>query len=184
MLWVLAHFILANPRTHPHAHAHHTHAQAIAWCPWQLTTLATGGGTGDKNIHFWNSVSGAKLSTIPTGSQVTSLVWSKEYKELLSSHGFPHNQLSLWSYPTGKKITDLPGHDCRVLHTSLSPDGQTVVSGAADENLKFWSVFESRKHGKKGTAAAGAAGGGGPGGEGDGEEGSKFANSFKKLSIR
>lgn len=24
---------------------------------------------------------------------------------------------------------------------ALSPDGETVVSGSADENIKFWKVF-------------------------------------------
>lgn len=35
----------------------------------------------------------------------------------------------------------LPGHTARVLHTALSPDGTTVVSGAADETLRLWKCF-------------------------------------------
>jgi hypothetical protein len=27
--------------------------KAIAWCPWQSSLLATGGGTNDHTIHFW-----------------------------------------------------------------------------------------------------------------------------------
>lgn len=45
----------------------------------------------------------------------------------------------------------MAAHDARVLHTSLSPDGQTVATCAADENLKFWKVFENRK--RPGVAA-------------------------------
>jgi cell division cycle protein 20 (cofactor of APC complex) len=63
----------------------------------------------------------------------------------VSSHGFPNNHLSIWSYPSLNKIIDLPGHDARILSTSLSPDGQTIASSASDENLKFWKVFETRK---------------------------------------
>jgi len=44
-----------------------------------------------------------------------------------------------------KKVVDLNGHTNRVLHTSLSPDGTTVVSAAADETLRFWKVFEPSK---------------------------------------
>ena len=44
-----------------------------------------------------------------------------------------------------KKLTDLKGHTSRVLHMSLSPDGTTVVSAAADETLRFWKVFEQPK---------------------------------------
>ena len=41
------------------------------------------------------------------------------------------------------KVADLYGHSSRVLHLAMSPDGETVVSGAADENLKFWKIFEA-----------------------------------------
>ena len=33
------------------------------------------------------------------------------------------------------------GHTARVLHTAMSPDGTTVVSGAADETLRLWKCF-------------------------------------------
>lgn len=76
-------------------------------------------------------------------SQVCSLVWSKHEKEILSSHGFTQNQLTLWKYPSMVKVADLTGHQSRVLHMAVSPDGNTVVSGAADETLRFWKVFGS-----------------------------------------
>jgi cell division cycle protein 20 (cofactor of APC complex) len=119
--------------------------KAIAWCPWQLNLLATGGGKQDHHIHFWNTSTQSKLSSINTGSQVTSIQWSISYKEFVSSHGFPNNHLSVWSYPSLNKIADLSGHDARILNTALSPDGETVASSAADENLKFWKVFERQK---------------------------------------
>jgi WD40 repeat protein len=103
-------------------------------------------------IHFWNTSTGAKVNSINTGSQVTSIQWSVEYKELVSSHGFPNNELSIWSYPSLSKIADLPGHDARILNTSLSPDGEMIASSSSDENLKFWKVFESRKGKKKQTS--------------------------------
>lgn len=39
------------------------------------------------------------------------------------------------------KVTELTGHSCRVLHMAMSPDGQTVVSAAADETLRLWKCF-------------------------------------------
>jgi cell division cycle protein 20 (cofactor of APC complex) len=54
----------------------HTAAvKALAWCPWQKNTLASGGGTADRCIRFWNSQTGANLNTIDTGSQVSALLW-------------------------------------------------------------------------------------------------------------
>jgi cell division cycle protein 20 (cofactor of APC complex) len=119
--------------------------------------VATGGGTNDKMVHFWNSTTGSKLSSIDTGSQVTSIIWSRTYKELVTSHGFPDNQLTIWAYPSLTRILDLPGHDSRILCASMSPDGQTVVTGASDENLKFWKVFEKKEKAVGGMAGAMAA---------------------------
>jgi WD40 repeat protein len=33
---------------------HKAAVKAIAWCPWQRNLLATGGGTTDKSMRFWN----------------------------------------------------------------------------------------------------------------------------------
>ncbi|CAF1711651.1 unnamed protein product [Brassica oleracea var. botrytis] len=65
--------------------------------------LATGGGGGDRTIKFWNTHTGACLNSVDTGSQVCSLLWSKNERELLSSHGFAHNQLTLWKYPSMRR---------------------------------------------------------------------------------
>jgi cell division cycle protein 20 (cofactor of APC complex) len=123
--------------------AQHTAAvKAISWCPWQRNLLASGGGTADKTIKFWNTSTGACLHSLDTKSQVCSLQWSKHVKELVSSHGFSQNQLAIWKYPTMVKQAELTGHGNRVLHTAMSPDGTTVVSAAADETLRFWRVFD------------------------------------------
>lgn len=58
---------------------HKAAVKALAWCPWQSNLIATGGGNHDGCIHFWNSTTGARINSIDTGSQVTSLKWSKKY---------------------------------------------------------------------------------------------------------
>lgn len=119
--------------------------KALSWCPWQLNLLCTGGGSQDRIIHFWNATTGARTHSVDTGSQVTSVRWSPVYRELVSSHGFPDNHLSIWQYPSLIKAIDIPAHESRVLHSCLSPDGQVLATAASDENLKFWRVFESTK---------------------------------------
>jgi WD40 repeat protein len=39
------------------------------------------------------------------------------------------------------QVGELLGHEDRILHISLSPDQQTIVSAAADETLRFWRCF-------------------------------------------
>ena len=34
-------------------------------------------------------------------------------------------------------------HDARVLYSSLAPNGEMMVTAAADENLKFWKIWEA-----------------------------------------
>ncbi|RKP26180.1 WD40-repeat-containing domain protein [Syncephalis pseudoplumigaleata] len=128
----------------------HTAAvKALSWCPWQTNLLATGGGTNDRNIHIWNSNNGALLSTIPTGSQVSGVFWSHHGKELLSTHGHPGNQLTIWTYPALTRVIDIPAHETRVLYSTLSPDGQMLATAAADETLKIWRIFEPKSKSAK-----------------------------------
>ncbi|WCJ27931.1 Cell division cycle 20.2 cofactor of APC complex [Euphorbia peplus] len=125
-----------------HRFEDHTSAvKALAWCPFQGNLLATGGGGGDRCIKFWNTHTGACLNSVDTGSQVCSLLWNKNERELLSSHGFTQNQLTLWKYPSMVKMAELTGHTSRVLYMTQSPDGCTVATAAGDETLRFWNVF-------------------------------------------
>ncbi|KAJ1394638.1 WD40/YVTN repeat-like-containing domain superfamily [Sesbania bispinosa] len=129
-----------------HRLENHTSAvKALAWCPFQANLLASGGGSGDCCIKFWNSHTGACLNSVDTGSQVCSLLWNKNERELLSSHGFTLNQLTLWKYPSMVKMAELTGHTSRVLFMAQSPDGCTVASAAADETLRFWKVFGAQE---------------------------------------
>uniref|UniRef100_A0A0C9RQJ4 TSA: Wollemia nobilis Ref_Wollemi_Transcript_1927_2333 transcribed RNA sequence n=1 Tax=Wollemia nobilis TaxID=56998 RepID=A0A0C9RQJ4_9CONI len=124
----------------------HTAAvKAIAWSPHQHGLLASGGGTADRCIRFWNTATNSHLNCIDTGSQVCNLVWSKNVNELVSTHGYSQNQIIVWRYPTMSKLATLTGHTLRVLYLAISPDGQTIVTGAGDETLRFWNVFPSPK---------------------------------------
>lgn len=120
---------------------HTSTVKALAWCPFESNLLATGGGEGDHCIKFWNSHTGDCLNSVDSGSEVSALLWNKSERELLSSHGFPKNQLTLWRYPNMVKMAELTGHNSRVLSMAKSPDGCMVATIAADETLKLWNVF-------------------------------------------
>lgn len=125
---------------------HNAAVRALAWCPWQPNLIATGGGTADRCIKFWNVNNGTLIDSIDSKSQVCALLWSKTYKEIISAHGYANNQLTIWKYPSMVKQCELTGHTARVLQMAMSPDGSTVMSAAADETLRLWNCFAPDVH--------------------------------------
>ena len=204
----------------------HTAAvKAISWSPHQNGLLASGGGTADRCIRFWNTQTASPLNCVDTGSQVCNLCWSKNINELVSTHGYSQNQIVVWRYASMSKVSRRPprtqqgrlsrdweggaaqegltqlrgtgakarakafraaalsspppsapaadhdydhpwyllvrcrgafasccpqvatltGHTLRVLYLAMSPDGQTIVTGAGDGTLRFWNVFPGPK---------------------------------------
>ena len=75
--------------------------------------LASGGGTADRHIRFWNAQTSAALHRIDTGSQVCNLGWSTTVNEIVSTHGYSLNQVIVWKYPSMQKIACLTGHTTR-----------------------------------------------------------------------
>ena len=167
---------------------HKAAVKAIAWNPHQRGVLASGGGTADRCIKFWNTISNAQtsssrsvpveqtnlglgLTTSPlpeaplspqmlnphlisshdTGSQVCNLLFSQRTSELVSTHGYSQHAINIWKYPSMNQVVSLTGHTYRVLYLSMSPDGAIIVTGAGDETLRFWDVFNKpNKEAKRG----------------------------------
>lgn len=124
----------------------HTAAvKALAWSPHSRGVLASGGGTADKKLKIWNVNKVTKLNEVDTGSQICNMLWSENTDEIITSHGYSKYNLTLWNYPTLEPMAVLKGHSFRVLHLTLSSDGTTVVSGAGDETLRYWKLFDKPK---------------------------------------
>ncbi|EGW33594.1 uncharacterized protein SPAPADRAFT_50456 [Spathaspora passalidarum NRRL Y-27907] len=145
-----------NPTPLYHFTDHTAAVKAIAWSPHQRGILASGGGTADKTIKIWNTLTGNLVNDVNTGSQVCNLIWSKNSNELVSTHGYSRNQIIVWKYPSMQQIAQLTGHTYRVLYLSLSPDGETIVTGAGDETLRFWNVFEKSRQEQSSSVLLGA----------------------------
>jgi cell division cycle 20-like protein 1 (cofactor of APC complex) len=126
---------------------HKAAIKALAWSPHQNGLLATGAGTQDMHIRFFNTITGNLISEVDTGSQVCNLAWSMINNELISTHGFSggkvSNQVQVWKYPDMSQVATLMGHTKRVLYLAMSPDGESFVSGAGDETLRFWDIGNS-----------------------------------------
>lgn len=124
--------------------SHCAAVKALAWSPHNHGVLASGGGSADKTIKFWNTLDGSLLDSIDTGSQVCNLMFSKNTKEIVSTHGYSNNEITIWKYPSLQKTATLTGHSSRVLFLAMSPSGETIVTGAGDETLRFWNAFPSK----------------------------------------
>lgn len=47
------------------------------------------------------------------------------------------------------QVVSLTGHTYRVLYLSMSPGGDTIVTGAGDETLRFWDAFGGKAKEKR-----------------------------------
>ena len=54
-------------------------------------------------------------------------------------------QILVWKYPSLVQVAKLTGHSYRVLYLAMSPDGESIVTGAGDETLRFWNVFSKTR---------------------------------------
>lgn len=86
--------------------------KAVAFCPWQPSLLAAGGGSNDRCIHFYHALSGAQLATIDCAAQVTSLVWSKTRREIAATFGFAQPdhafRVGVFSWPGCETLVKIP----------------------------------------------------------------------------
>ncbi|KAF1809097.1 WD40 repeat-like protein, partial [Eremomyces bilateralis CBS 781.70] len=102
--------------------------KAIAFCPFQRGLLALGGGSNDRCIHFYHTLSGAALATIDCAAQVTSLIWSTTRREIAATFGFANPEhairIAVFSWPTCEQVVAIPWTDeARALHAIGYPGG-------------------------------------------------------------
>ncbi|KAJ3162345.1 substrate-specific activator of APC-dependent proteolysis [Geranomyces michiganensis] len=131
----------------PHAAA----VKALTWSPHKSNTIASGGGTADRKIKIWNVQNQSCIKQVDTSSQVCNLAWGKQTEHLISTHGYSQNQITIWDQTDGglKEATRLTGHNSRVVYLAMSPDGQSIVTGAGDETLRFWKICNAKKRAAK-----------------------------------
>jgi cell division cycle 20-like protein 1 (cofactor of APC complex) len=82
------------------------------------------------------------LENIETESQVCNLAFSKISNQFVSTHGYSDNLILVWDYERLDVISIFKGHRDRVIYMSTSPDGKKIVTGAGDETVRFWNVFD------------------------------------------
>ncbi|EPX72730.1 Cdc20/Fizzy family WD repeat protein [Schizosaccharomyces octosporus yFS286] len=138
---------------------HDAAVKAISFCPWQKSLLATGAGSHDKHIRFYNCNSGKKISELYCGAQITSIHWSPSYKEFSVTFGYSidtvQHRFAIYSWPQLKCLVSvLPSvSDTRCVHSVLTctyddarkkqVPGNNIVVAGSDETVKFFDLSEN-----------------------------------------
>jgi WD40 repeat protein len=105
-------------------------------------------GSKDFDARLWDARTGVHLATLPgQNGMLTSVTFSPNSQLLLTACA--DGTMELWNVPAqgqiaahmGHEDIDLyRGHEMWVNRAIFLPDGQTIVSGGDDGNLKFWEV--------------------------------------------
>ncbi|KAI5952545.1 hypothetical protein KGF54_003412 [Candida jiufengensis] len=126
---------------------HHNAAiKALAYCPWTSSLLATGGGSKDRRIRFWHTLSGTLLKEYYTDGQITSLIWSKYKKEIVATFGFggstKSNLMRCYSYPEMIPTLEVNASgNLRILSACLSPDFCSICVATNDSTIRIYHIW-------------------------------------------
>ncbi|KAK4139413.1 uncharacterized protein C8A04DRAFT_40736 [Dichotomopilus funicola] len=169
-----------GPRDAKHRWAHSAAVKAIAFCPWQDSLVATGGGSNDKCIHFFHTGSGTALASISVSAQVTSLIWSTTRREIAATFGYAHPdhpvRIAVFSWPECRQVAAIPWvGEHRALYAipytggplQLGETGDRegkrpnrglrskegcIIVACSDKSVKFHEVWTTERKGTKGVA--------------------------------
>lgn len=68
----------------------------------------------------------------------------------MTTHGYSLNELALWKWGSNgqlEKVDSVMAHKRRVLYLAGEARGARVVTGAGDEELRLWKVFDEGRSG-------------------------------------
>lgn len=84
--------------------------------------------------------------TIDTLSQVSGILFNKNYKEMITGHGNPNSGVRVWRHNpirnTFEHLADLKSHGGRVLGLCHNPDNSYVMSVGEDEAMRIWCCWK------------------------------------------
>jgi WD40 repeat protein len=116
-------------------------------------------GGADSCVYLWNAADGKLLDTrIAHVGEVTSVAFHPQSTQMATAG--KDGMIKIWAMPPA--LTRGLNHPAAVLAATLTADGQRLVTGAADDVVRIWTltngVVERQLRGHAGSVTAVAAG--------------------------
>lgn len=140
-LWDTTSLALGHATLIDHLRSHRGPVRTVAFHP-NSRILVSGGE--DKAIRKWQSSDGRSQDVfVDTGHKVSALSFSRDGSLLLAGNLSPPRpkQLSLFTYPNGRRQQAFTGHNNTVVATAFHPSGKWVASGGGDQKeILLWNA--------------------------------------------
>lgn len=112
--------------------------------------LATGGGTNDHCVKFWDLCEdGNLILSYDTGNQVSGINFDPYYREMTTSHGQPKSVVSTWKFnpmaSEDQNKFNAVNHieqTSRVLSMTKSPCGEFVMVGLENSSIIVYDIYK------------------------------------------
>ncbi|EPY51280.1 Cdc20/Fizzy family WD repeat protein [Schizosaccharomyces cryophilus OY26] len=147
--------------TPKHFWSHSAAVKALAFCPWQKSLLAIGTGSNDQHIYFYDTFRGNLISRLFCGAQITSINWSRRYKEFCFSLGYAYEgniaSVIVCRWPQLTQVFQVPFCSAEDFHQDLRTimaihthrkrskndweEGEFIVVANNDQTVKFYKIW-------------------------------------------
>jgi WD40 repeat protein len=110
--------------------------------PDGMRLAAGGSGDGRTLIRFWDTQTGKVLHTTARPDQPRCLAFTPDGTNIASSHF--SQRIDIWNVVSGKSLPTTGGHAAPIDQIALLSDGKTVVTTAADRQVRHWDAATGR----------------------------------------
>jgi serine/threonine protein kinase len=120
---------------------HSSRVTALAISP-DGQTLAS--ASHDGSIKLWNLATGKLFNTLTHHQEAVNSIAignsSYDPGNYILVSGSSDETVNLWDVTTGKLLCSLPGNTSAVNAVTISPNGNTIISGSADRTIYVWRL--------------------------------------------
>jgi WD40 repeat protein len=118
--------------------AHHDHGRAVAYSP-DGKLLATGA----ERVVLWDAASMTKIVPLEYESIVWSVVFSRDGRWLISTHG--DGSILIWDVANRELEANLRQHSGGVRGIAFSPNGKRLATASEDHSVILWDAASGTK---------------------------------------